>query len=107
MERGPRFESPIEATRGYGVESDPEAERRDALIASALRNPEASNDLFIASPIDWLKGAIGLVTQRRVSKVSDRELMVRYVEGGKYEWDPELAKRVAAYLKSQGFRWAP
>lgn len=105
MERGGYYES----YREPAVES-PEQRRvrlEDNRIRDSILDTEASADLFKADPITWLKGAIGVDTERGASEVSDRELMVGYVEGGRFEWDPQVAARVALYLKSQGFHWTP
>lgn len=102
MEGGRRFETrPIES---------PEAARarlEDARIRAALANPKDNADLFKADVISWLRGSIGLRTERGASEISNRELMVRYVKYGKYEWDPLVAKSVAAHLKQNGFLWSP
>lgn len=104
MERGGYYKSHREQ-----VESPEQRRTRleDERIRSTILDPEASADLFNADPIAWLKGAIGVDTERGASEVSDRELMGRYVEGGRFEWDPLVAKRVASYLKSKGFHWTP
>lgn len=77
----------------------------DAIIRTHTRDPEAATILYQADPVTWLKGAIGLDTGRGASEITDRELMIRYVGGGRFEWDPQVAKKVASYLKDQGFRW--
>ena len=82
------------------------ARREDAMVRATFANPEAERTLYKTNPVGWLKGAIGLDTERGQSEVSDRELMVRLVKYGRYEWDPFIAKSVAAYLRRQGFSWS-
>lgn len=97
MESG-RFES-------YRTPAQIDAQREDVRIRAAFTTPEGRAKLFAENPVTWLKGAIGLQTERGASEVPDRELMVRYVEGGRFEWNPEVARAVATYLKSRGFQW--
>jgi len=97
MEGGRRFNArPIESL---------EAERsrvEDTRIRAALADPESERALFEHDSVGWLRGAIGLDTGRGASEISDRELVVRLVEYGRYEWDPLVARSVAAYLRNQG-----
>ena len=100
MEGGRHFERPVES---------PEAARirlEDARIRAALHNPESNRALFEESPVSWIKGSVGVDTERGQSEVSDRELMIRLVEYGRYEWDPLIVKSVITYLHSLGFSWA-
>lgn len=97
MEGGRRFtERPVES---------PEVARarlEDARIRAALADPESERALFEHDSVGWLKGSIGLDTNRGASEISDRELVIRLVEYGRYEWDPLVARSVAAYLRNQG-----
>jgi hypothetical protein len=104
IEGGRSFEQP----RSRPIES-PEAvraRREDARVRALLADPEANTTLFKTDVISWLKGSIGLNTERGASAISDEELMTRYMEGGKVEWDPLVKKGVAAYLKQKGFTWS-
>lgn len=75
------------------------------IIRASILDEEASRVLFEANPITWLRGAIGVDTQRGASEITDRELLAKYVEGGRFEWNPYVAKSVGSYLKNQGFSW--
>lgn len=88
----------------------PEAVRarlEDARIRGLLANPESSAKLYETDKISWIKGSIGLDTERGASAISDEELMARYMEGGKVEWDPLVKKGVRAYLKQKGYILSP
>ncbi len=49
------------------------------------------------------KVAITLDTQREASEITDRELFVKYNNGGQFEWDPFVAKAVRSHLAKMGF----
>jgi hypothetical protein len=100
MEGGRRLERPVESPEVARVRLE------DARIRAALGSPESNRALFEESPVLWIKGSIGFDTERGKSEVSDRELMVRLVEYGRYEWDPLIVRSVVTYLHSLGFSWA-
>ena len=92
--------------RSYSEPSRPEKpqlSRQDLLIRASILNPEDSKTLFEANPVAWIRGAIGVDTERGASEISDRELFLRYIEGGKVEWDRTVVKSVRRYLKGRGF----
>lgn len=75
----------------------------DDVIATSVRDPETSRRLLETDAVIWLRGAIGLDTERGASEISDRELLHRYNQGGRFEWDPFVTKAVRFHLKSLGF----
>lgn len=92
---------------GHRERISPPLEEQDNIVRAHFRDPETEAVLYRADPITWLRAAIGIDTQRDASEITDRELMIRYVKGGRFEWDPQVVKAVASYLKGQGFHWTP
>lgn len=95
IESGPSaYESPVERV---------ELPYSDETLDAAVRDPEASRLLYGHDPVLWLRGAIGVDTERGASFVTDRELAERHSEGGFAEWDPRVAQTVRDYLTDLGF----
>lgn len=88
---------------GYSSSERPQLSPIDRKIAAAINDPEASAILLEENPIAWIKGAIAVNTERGASQVSNSELLVRYMEGGSVEWDPQVAASVRQYLRRMGF----
>jgi hypothetical protein len=96
----------IEVPKLFGEDDTPRIElsRPDAVIAEMVLDPEGSRLLHEHDPITWLRGAIAVDTHRTASEITDATLYEAYSEGGRFEWDPLLAKNVATYLASKGYR---
>lgn len=101
MESGRSFEA-----RPADPRVDMQTQLEDMRVRDAFSNPESEEVLQRVDSVLWLRGAIGLRTERGASEVSDRELMVRLVEYGRYEWDPLVVKKIVTHLKKQGFSWS-
>lgn len=96
-----------------GIESGPssysrQSERmqlplRDDVIKAAIVDPEQSKALYSWDKVIWLRGAIAVDLGRDPSEILNAELTARYIEGGKFEWDPAVAKAVRKYLRYNGF----
>jgi hypothetical protein len=85
-----------------------EAERivlayEDEVIHDSVIDQEGSLALFEHDPVLWLRGAIGLETQRGASFVTDGELAARLSEGNFLEWDPRIAVAVKTHLQNKGY----
>ena len=94
-----------------GIESGPggftDVERIELPISDeSLRNTvldtERSRELYDRDPVLWLRGAVGVDSERDASEVSDAEITTLLVNGGFAEWDPHIVKAVKAYLDSKG-----
>lgn len=75
----------------------------DEVLEAAVLDQEGSRSLYEASPVLWIRAAIGVDTERGASYITDRELAERHSEGGFAEWDPKVAHTVAQYLHDKGF----
>ena len=75
----------------------------DETLDFAVRDPEASRGLYEHDPVLWLRGAIGVETERGASFVTDRELAECHSKGGFAEWDPKVAQTVRDYLTARGY----
>jgi hypothetical protein len=95
IESGPsEYEAPVERI---------ELPYSDETLEAAVHDPEVSRRLYEHDPVLWLRGAIGVDTERGASFVTDRELAERHSEGGFAEWDPKVAQTVRDYLTDRGF----
>lgn len=79
----------------------------DETIARCFGDEALEAQLREADPVTWLRGSMTVGTERSPAEVTDKELLRRYVGGGKFEWDPTVAQAVAQYLKDRGFQWSP
>ena len=74
-----------------------------AEVERRMAHSEEREGLLNVDPVIWLRGAIALDTQRHPSGITNQELAHRYSAGGRFEWDPHIAKNVKRYLRSLGF----
>ena len=97
-----------------GIESGPtghfEVERvvlpySDENLRDAVLDQEGSRAVYEHDPVLWLRGAIGVDTERGASEVTDHELAEKLVNGGFAEWDPDVVKAVKARLDAVGIRY--
>lgn len=95
----------MESSRGFEHRptEQPGLSQQDRLIQEKFLDEVAGKVLIENDPVTWIRAAVALDTQRGASEISDRELYIRYMEGGKVEWDPLVVKSVRRYLKDKGF----
>jgi hypothetical protein len=101
------LESPALTAPDGWSEDTPDSQRvelspQGKALADAVLDPDRSRALYDASPVAWLRGAIGVDTARDPFSVSDAELAERYTEGGFAEWDPQVVQSVRDYLQAKG-----
>lgn len=74
----------------------------DETIKSLMLDKSTEADLYHTSPVDWLRGAIALDSNRGASEVLDEELISRLFNGGSVEWDKQVTQAVRDYLRRKG-----
>ena len=75
----------------------------DKVLDAAVRDPEGSRLLQVHDPVLLIRAAIGAVTERGASSVSDSEIYDRFMEGEFNDLDPQITKSLSVYMHDQGF----
>lgn len=75
----------------------------DGVLSVMVCDESDSRALFAADPITWLRGAMGVDQGRDASEITDDVLHASYHNGGRFEWDSVLSKKVAQHLRTRGY----